>query len=175
MADRCPRVPPSLVELRNSNRGTALSNANRGITLARRSMGRKVDHRRLVSSMHTAHQISRYTQHLQRLGPAAVFLDAGLRTGQVVTVHGAGGNWHRESTVQLGGLVVGAGGAAVGGAVAGALIKTYTAGALAGPIGWAVLGVLTAAVFIYYAADVGATLGEGAGGAIYDGFTLIAP
>lgn len=162
-------APPSL---RHSNRGSALSNARRGITLARRSRGRHPDPRLQVGDQYTAHRLDRYLRHLQHTGRAAVALDAGLRGNKVHTVHDAGGNWHRESVVQIGGFVAGA----ASGAAVGYVLSGAAAGILAGPIGWAVLGVLAVTTLaVYIASSAGAEVGEALGNHVYDRITSLAP
>ncbi len=128
----------------NRNKGNALSNAERGVLLATRSQGRKVDPRLMVHDVFTANKVAKYAGVIAKVsGPLTLIVDGTLRYGKVATVREAGGDWHRESAIQLAGLtgaVTGATVAGLGAAYAGKLV--ITAAAFSGPIGWALMGIV---------------------------------
>lgn len=156
------------------NKGTALSNANRGILLANRSAGGKADSRLFVSDSIEAGRIRWFARFFKELGRGATVLDGFLRYGEVRTVHANGHDWVRESVKQTAGMgfAMVAGGAAgdavishgnrlggrllisagqrFGGQLAiRAGIATSAGLVSAGPVGWAVLGVVVlAGVFV---------------------------
>ncbi|MBU2874974.1 hypothetical protein [Marinobacter salexigens] len=133
---------------RNKNRGNALSNPERAITLASRSTAAKPDPRLFVADANDAGSMGQFSRVLNNTGRIAVAVDAGLRVNKVYTIHDGGGDWMRESAVQMVGF--GAGGA-VGGltgkaVVGGGTMLAAKAGFLvAGPLGWAALGVIVGA------------------------------
>ncbi|MFE8072437.1 hypothetical protein QQM79_15370 [Marinobacteraceae bacterium S3BR75-40.1] len=133
------------VSLRNKNRGDALSNAERGITLASRAPGAKPDQRLFVADTTQASRLGGFARFLGWLGTIGVVVDAGFRANHVCETYDGGGQWMRESAVQMTGF--GAGGA-VGGWVGRAVITggaAYAAEAgliVAGPMGWIALGVI---------------------------------
>ena len=141
------KFPP--LAWRRKNRGDALNNAERGITLAsRRPNSMKMDNRIKVANKVEASWLGHCSKVLKYAGNAALVVDAGLRAKEVSDIRDAGGDWMRESARQLTGF--GAGGAA--GLVAGTYtismgtsIAAYSGLALAGPIGWSILGVIVAA------------------------------
>jgi len=133
---------------RNKNRGDALSNAERGATLAtRKPNSPKMDPRIQVANRVQASWLTSCTKTLKVAGNAALLLDAVLRAKGIVDIHNAGGDWMRESARQLTGFGAGA---AAGIYIGGATITAGSAWAasaglmVAGPIGWAVLGVVVA-------------------------------
>jgi len=152
---------------RSKNKGTALSNSDRGILLANRSAGGRADHRLFVADAVQAGRIRWFAGFFRGLGRGAVVLDAFLRYSDIKTVHANGHDWIRESVKQTTGFSFAAvfGGAAgnfaikQGTAVGGHLLTqvgsrlggqlAIRAGAVgvaglasAGPVGWAILGVV---------------------------------
>ncbi len=156
----------------NRNKGNALSNAERGVLLATRSQGRKVDPRLMVHDAFTANKVAKYAGVIAKIsGPLTLVVDGTLRYGNVVTVREAGGDWHRESVIQLAGL---------SGAVTGATLAGYaaayagkfvvTAAALSGPIGWALMGIVVigSIAFSFYSGNVVGSKFENAAAVGYD-------
>ncbi|MFE8073484.1 hypothetical protein QQM79_20700 [Marinobacteraceae bacterium S3BR75-40.1] len=129
---------------RAKNTGTALSNADRGILLAERRLNSpKTDPRIKVADQLQAKRLTLLSNFVNRLGQGMVVLDAAARVDIVQQVHQEGGNWMRESSIQMTGFGLGgAVGTTVGRAtVAGGTALAAQAGLIvAGPVGWAVLG-----------------------------------
>lgn len=129
---------------RARNTGTAFSNADRGILLARRRpQSPKTDLRIKVADQFQASRLASLSQFVNRLGKGMVALDAAARVDKVYEVHKEGGNWMRESSVQMTGFGLGgaAGGIVGTQVVSGGMVLAAEAGLLAaGPVGWAVLG-----------------------------------
>lgn len=106
---------------------------------------------------------------LNNLGRTAVALDAGARVYGVTQTREEGGEWLRESAVQMTGF--GAGGASAGLAgkavFAGGSLLAVNAGLMvAGPAGWAVLGVIFCVSVVaglgvgYYMDQIGQSVAE---------------
>ncbi len=166
----------SPVIMRTKNRGSAINNAHRGITLASRSRGRlHADTRIFVADLFQAHRLKSFSQFMSKAAtPLSLAADASIRAGKVRSVSNADGNWHRESVRQIAGF----GGGALGGGLAGNATLIALGGAtkisalaLAGPIGWALIGciVVVIAGASYYGAKVGGNMGENFGSTLYDG------
>lgn len=133
---------------RYKNRGNALSNPDRAITLASRSTTARPDPRLLVADANDAGRMGQFSRVLNNTGRLAVVVDAGLRANKIYTTHDSGGDWMRESAVQMAGFgAEGAAGGATGKfVVGGGTLLAAKAGLLvSGPIGWAVLGVVVGA------------------------------
>lgn len=121
---------------------------DRAITLASRSTVATSDPRLFVADANDAGRMGSFSRALNNTGRLAVVVDAGLRANKIYTTHEGGGDWMRESAIQMVGF--GAGGAAggltgkivVGG---GALLAAQAGLLVAGPVGWAVLGVVVGA------------------------------
>ncbi len=143
------RISP--IAYRHKNRGNALSNAERGVLLASRSSNIKPDARLFVADAADAGRLGAFSRFLNNTGRLAVVTDATLRANKVHTTYESGGNWLRESSIQMTGFGIGGvtGGLTGQGVVAGGTILAAKAGLLvAGPVGWAVLGVIVGAGFV---------------------------
>jgi len=134
---------------RARNTGTAFSNADRGILLAkRRPRSPKTDPRIKVADHLQASRLASFSKLINHLGYAAVAADGVLRTMHVAEVRDKGGDWLKESSRELAGFGTGgalgliAGKATISGGMA---IASYTGLAMAGPVGWVVLGTIIAA------------------------------
>lgn len=143
------RISPEA--LRGKNRGNALSNAERGVVLAARSSSARPDARLFVADSADAGRIGTVSRVLNNTGRLAIAVDAGLRAQKVQISYESGGNWLRESSIQMTGF--GLGGAAGGftgkTVVASGTFLAAKAGLLvSGPLGWAVLGVIVGAGLI---------------------------
>ncbi|TDT44256.1 hypothetical protein DES49_0356 [Halospina denitrificans] len=132
--------------LRAKNRGNALSNAERGITLASRDASSgKVDPRIKVADVTQASRMASISKVLNNLGRAAVTLDGGARIYGVTQTREEGGDWLRESSVQMTGFGLAGAGAGIAGKavfVGGSAIAASAGLMMAGPVGWAALGVV---------------------------------
>jgi hypothetical protein len=133
---------------RHKNRGNALSNPDRAITLASRSTMGKPDPRLFVADASDAGRMGSFSRLLNNTGRLAVVVDAGFRANKIYTTHEGGGDWMRESAIQMtgfgaGGLAGGLTGKAVVGS--GAFLAAKAGLLVAGPVGWAVLGVVVGA------------------------------
>jgi hypothetical protein len=149
------RISPEA--LRGKNRGNALSNADRGILLASRSSSARPDARLFVADAADAGRMGSLSRILNNTGRLAIVADAGLRANKIHTAYENGGDWLRESSVQMTGFgfAGAAGGLAGKYTILGGTALAAKAGLLvAGPVGWAVLGVVVA---------VGVLAGVGAG------------
>jgi hypothetical protein len=144
--------------LRAKNRGTAFSNAERGITLATRNPNSpKADVRLNVESQAQASKLARMGKLVNGLGHTAIAADGVLRVVKVMDIEAEGGDWMREGAKQMTGFGLGtASGLYVGGLAYTGLI------ALAGPVGWGVLGAIFAVSVTagYIASTVGDAAGE---------------
>ena len=133
---------------RRKNRGDALNNAERGITLAsRRPNSMKMDNRIKVANRVEASWLGHCSKVLKYAGNAALVVDAGLRAKEVSDIHDAGGDWMRESARQLAGFGLGGAAGIMAGTYTismGTYIAAYSGLALAGPLGWSILGVIVA-------------------------------
>lgn len=131
---------------RAKNVGSALNNADRGITLAeRRPRSPKTDPRLLVADKVQASRLAMLGRLLNKAGHGAIGLDAALRVQEINAVHREGGDWMRESSRQMTGFGLGGalGFSAGRAAMTGGAYFAAKAGLLvAGPLGWAVLGVV---------------------------------
>lgn len=180
---------------RAKNKSNALTNADRGLLLANRSAGGKADHRLFVADTVQAGKIRWFGGFLRGVGQGAMLLDAFLRYSDVKTAHSNGRDWVRESVKQTAGFSFAAvfGGAAgnfvikqgtatggylltrVGSRVGGQLaIRAGMIGATgligAGPVGWAILGVVVCAG-LYAGLTIGERadkIGQKSAGMIYD-------
>ncbi|UDL06129.1 hypothetical protein [Marinobacter sp. CA1] len=166
---------------RGKNKGTALSNADRGVLLARRSESGKADHRLFVADSIQGGNLRWFAGFFRSVGYGATLLDAFLRYSEVRTVQTNGEDWVKESVKQTVGMGMGmvAGGAAGeaivshGSRLGGQLLVTAgrryggqlairagvaaTAGLIsAGPVGWAILGVV-----VFTGVYVGLLVGSG--------------
>ncbi|WP_404362302.1 hypothetical protein [Marinobacter sp.] len=133
---------------RNKNRGNALSNADRAITLATRNAGRKPDPRLYVADSADAGRVGSLGRFLNNTGRVAIAVDAGFRVNNIHSTYQDGGDWLRESSLQMAGFGLGgaAGGLTGKYTVIGGTALAAKAGLLvAGPVGWAVLGVIVGA------------------------------
>lgn len=149
------RISPQA--LRGKNRGNALSNADRGILLSSRSSSVRPDARLFVADATDAGRMGSLSRILNNTGRLAVVADAGLRANKIHTTYENGGDWLRESSVQMTGFGTAGvvGGLAGKYTVVGGTALAAKAGLLvAGPVGWAVLGVVV---------TVGVLAGLGAG------------
>lgn len=149
------RISPEA--LRGKNRGNALSNADRGVLLASRSSSARPDTRLFVADATDAGRMGSLSRILNNTGRLAVVADAGLRANKIHTTYENGGDWLRESSVQMTGFGTAGvvGGLAGKYTVIGGTALAAKAGLIvAGPVGWAVLGVVV---------TVGVLAGLGAG------------
>lgn len=149
------RISPEA--LRGKNRGNALSNADRGILLASRSSSARPDARLFVADATDAGRMGSLSRILNNTGRLAIVADAGLRANKIHVTYENGGDWLRESSVQMTGFgTAGVVGGLTGKyAVIGGTALAAKAGLIvAGPVGWAVLGVVV---------TVGVLAGLGAG------------
>jgi hypothetical protein len=124
--------------LRGKNRGTAFSNAERGITLATRNPNSpKADVRLNIESQAQASKLARMGKLVNGLGHTAIAADGVLRVVKVMDIEAEGGDWMREGAKQMTGFGLGTatGIFATTGVYSGLL-------ALAGPVGWGVLGAI---------------------------------
>src|SRR5690554_2087826 len=88
---------------------------------------------------------------LNNTGRLAIAVDAGFRANKVHTTYESGGDWMRESAVLMTGFGAGAAAGGLAGkyTIVGGTALAAKAGLLvAGPVGWAVLGVVVAAGLI---------------------------
>ena len=133
------------------NRGTALTSSERGIELTRHSKGRGLH----VTDQIQAGGLVKFSRAIRFVGNGAVVLDAGLRANNVRRTHHAGGDWMRETSVQLTGFGLGG---AVGSfmgkntVIGGAMLVAKMGLALT-PAGWVVL--IGAGVAVGFAAGYG--------------------
>ena len=143
---------------RAKNRGTAFSNAERGITLAKRKpRATKPDIRLNVEGQLQASQIAKMGKLINGLGTATIVADGVFRTTEVMGIAEDGGDWMRAGAREMTGFGLGtASGLYAGGLAYSGLI------ALAGPVGWGVLGAIFAVSLAagYLASTVGSAAGE---------------
>ncbi|MBU2873555.1 hypothetical protein [Marinobacter salexigens] len=143
------RISPEA--LRGKNRGNALSNADRGILLASRSSSARPDARLFVADATDAGRMGSLSRILNNTGRLAIVADAGLRANKIHATYENGGDWLRESSVQMTGFgFAGAAGGLTGKytILAGTALAAKAGLLVAGPVGWAVLGVIvTVGVF----------------------------
>ena len=140
------RISPEA--LRQKNRGNALSNPDRAITLASRSTAAKPDPRLFVADANDAGRMGTFSRVLNNTGRLAVAVDAGFRINRIHTVRESGGDWMRESAIQMAGFGSGGvfGGLAGKAVVGGGSFLAAKAGLIAaGPVGWTVLAVIVGA------------------------------
>jgi hypothetical protein len=124
--------------LRGKNRGNAFSNAERGITLAQRNLNSpKPDVRLNVESQLQASQLARMGKLINGLGNMTIAVDGAFRVVKVMDIEAEGGDWMREGAKEVTGFGLGTatGIFAATGAYSGLL-------ALAGPVGWGLLGAI---------------------------------
>jgi hypothetical protein len=138
------------------NRGTALTSTERGIELTRHSKGRGLH----VTDQIQAGGLVKFSRAIRFVGNGAVVLDAGLRANDVRRTHQAGGDWMRETSVQLTGFGFSgaAGGAAGKYAVIGGAMLVAKMGLALTPWGWVVLigaGVAVGFAAGYYGDQAG--------------------
>ena len=155
----------SPLKYRAKNRGNALGSADRAITLAlRKSNSPTMDARLNITDMPDIRKLQSCSKILVWAGNAAILADAGFRVAEVNAIRNEGGDWMRESAIQLTGF--GSGGAAGGYVgkytiVGGTALAAKAGLVVAGPVGWAVVGVIVAAGLFaglgagYYAERVG--------------------
>ena len=131
---------------RGKNRGNAFNSSERGIVLAtRKPNSPKADVRLNVESHLQASQLARMGKLLNGLGNVTIAADASMRVIKVMNIEDAGGDWMREGAKQITGF--GLGGAFGIGATQfsiqlGSLAAAQAGLTLAGPVGWATLGLI---------------------------------
>ncbi|WP_221794016.1 hypothetical protein [Oceanobacter mangrovi] len=164
--------------IQGKNRGDALAGYQRGITLAERAAtSSKGSHRLNIVSKVQASELGKASKTINHLGTVALAVDAGLRVNKVHDVAESGGDWMRESAKQVTGFGTGA---AVGTATGRVTFAAGMAGAgwvaaqagltLAGPVGWAVMGVVFAGSLVagYFAGQAADNFGQEKAASIYD-------